>query len=194
MILEKKKSIAQDNNGTTLESFWASTSYILLVVVTQPLYTTFSEIFGRKRPLLVAYVFFFAGSLVFALANNMTAVIAGRVLQGLGGGGLDLLGEIIVSDMTTLKERSKYLGILALPISVGSILGPSLGAVFSSLVSWHWIGWINLPLLGISFFLVVFFLRLQPIEGKLGEKMKRLDWGGVLLSIPSITVRVNPPT
>src|SRR6266702_4717227 len=105
-MLIPSQSIAEQLNGTALESFWANISYMLCVVITQPLYTTISDTFGRKPPLYFAFLLFAVGSLAFALAQNMTTVIAGRVLQGLGGGGLDLLGEIIVADITTLQERS----------------------------------------------------------------------------------------
>lgn len=124
---------------------------------------------------------FAVGSLIFALAHNMTGVIAGRVLQGLGGGGLDVLGEIIVADITTLKDRAVYLGIMAIPTAAGSIMGPSVGALFSQYVSWKWIGWINLPLLGISYPLILFFLRLKRLESSMSEKTRQLDWTGMLL-------------
>lgn len=122
----------------------------------------------------------------------MATIIVGRVLQGLGGGGLDVLGEIIVADMTTLQERPLYLGLKALPIAIGSILGPTVGALFSSFVSWRWIGWVNLPLLGIAFPLVFFFLRLRPIDTSFKSNMKRLDWGGATLSLSGITLFVLP--
>jgi MFS family permease len=73
---------------------------------------------------------FFVGSIVFATAQNMTTIIAGRVLQGLGGGGIDVLAEVILADMTTLEERSKYLGLMAIPSAIGNIMGPTVGACF----------------------------------------------------------------
>ncbi|KAK5998602.1 MFS transporter L2 [Cladobotryum mycophilum] len=174
-------SIAEQLHGTTLQSFWASISFLLAVVITQPLYTSLSDIYGRKPLLQIAFLFFAIGSLVFALAQDMVGIIGGRVLQGLGGGGLDVLGEIIVADMTTLKDRSIYLGIMAIPTAAGSILGPSIGAIFSQYASWRWIGWINLPYLGVAYPLVVFFLRLQRLEVSLLEKTKQLDWIGMAL-------------
>lgn len=177
------QTIAQDLNGTTLEALWPGITYLLCVVVTQPVYTTVSDVFGRKPPLYAAFFLFIAGSLLFALAKTMAMVNAGRILQGLGGGGLDLLGEVIVADMTTLQERSLYIGLLALPIAVGSILGPTLGALFSGFASWRWIGWINLPLLGLAFFLVFFFLHLRPVETPFHTNVKRLDYGGIVLSV-----------
>lgn len=185
-------STAKQLNGTALESFWANISYMLCVVITQPVYTTISDTFGRKTPLYVAFLLFAVGSLAFALAQNMATIIAGRVLQGLGGGGLDLLGEIIVADITTLQERSLYLGLMALPIALGTILGPTIGALFSSFVSWRWIGWINLPLLGVAFPLVLFFLRTRPIETPFIASIKLLDWGGIFFSLAGITVFVVP--
>jgi hypothetical protein len=111
----------------------------------------------------------------------MGSVIAGRTLQGLGGGGLDVLSEIIVTDMTTLQERSLYLGLMAIPTALGSVFGPTAGGLFSSLVTWRWLGWINLPLLAISCALIVFFLRLRLVEQRRLSGLKRLDWGGISL-------------
>ncbi|KAI4860989.1 MFS general substrate transporter [Hypoxylon rubiginosum] len=185
-------AIANELHGTTLESFWAGIAYFLGLVVGQPLYASISDVFGRKPPLYVGFLLFTAGALTFSLAQNMAAIIAGRVIQGLGGGGLDVLGEIIVSDMTTLKERPLYLGIMALPIAIGSILGPTIGALFSDYVTWRWIGWINLPLLGVAFPLLAFFLRLRPLSSSLQAKMKRLDWGGMSLFAAGCTLFVLP--
>lgn len=165
---------------------------MLCVAVTQPLYTTTSDTFGRKPLLYVSFLFFLVGSLVFALAQNMPTVIAGRVLQGLGGGGLDVLGEIIVADITTLQERPLYLGLMAFPITLGTILGPAIGALFTTYVSWRWIGWINLPLLGVSVILVFFFLRTRPITIPFMVSVKSLDWGGIGLSVAGITAFVVP--
>ncbi|KAI1137810.1 major facilitator superfamily domain-containing protein [Hypoxylon sp. FL0543] len=122
----------------------------------------------------------------------MATIVVARVIQGLGAGGLDVLGEIIVSDMTSLKERPLYLGLMALPISLGSVLGPTVGALFSDFVTWRWIGWINLPLLGISCPLLVFFLRLRSLDSSLEAKVKRLDWGGMSLFAVGCTLFVLP--
>ncbi|KAK2024332.1 MFS general substrate transporter [Colletotrichum zoysiae] len=171
--------IAADLAGTSLESFWASISYLLAVTVTQPLYAALSDVLGRESCLYAAYMLFAVGSIVFGLAKTMSGVIAGRVLQGLGGGGLDVLSEIVVTDMTTLQERSLYLGLMAIPTALGSVLGPTMGGVFSSLVTWRWLGWINLPLLGISFSLTAVFLRLRPLEHSRISRLRTLDWVGM---------------
>lgn len=153
---------------------------MLAVVVMQPIYTSVSDVLGRKIPLYAAIVLFAVGSVVFATAQSMVVVILGRVLQGLGGGGLDVLQEIIVADITSLKERPLYLGLLAIPMAIGTILGPIAGALFSQFVSWRWIGWVNLPAMGVASSLT-FFLRLKPIDQSFRAKLARLDWLGIIL-------------
>lgn len=110
-------------------------SYLLAVTIVQPLYVATSDTFGRKAPLLVAFVFFAVGSLVFALARSLPVLIVGRILQGLGGGGLDVLAEVILADMTTLKERASYLGLTAISTALGSVLGPTVGGLFTDFVT-----------------------------------------------------------
>ncbi|KAL6697131.1 major facilitator superfamily domain-containing protein [Trichoderma pleuroticola] len=185
-------SIAEQLHGTTLQSFWAGIAFLLATVVTQPLYTSLSDIYGRKGLFQLAFFFFTIGSIVFGLAPNMPAVISGRLLQGLGGGGLDVLGEIIVADMTVLKERPTYLGIMAIPTAVGSILGPSLGALLCQYASWRWIGWINLPCLGVAYPLVLFCLKLKRVDSPLIQRTKQLDWIGIALFTSSCTLFVLP--
>ena len=111
----------------------------------------------------------------------MSIVLFGRILQGLGGGGLDVLGEVILADLTNLKERPLYLGLFALPMAGGGICGPVIGAALSEYVSWRWIGWINLPIVALGSGLSFFFLRLRPIEQSFRSKLLRLDWIGMLL-------------
>lgn len=94
----------------------------------QPVWASISNAFGRKPPFYISMGLFFVGSILFATAQNMGTIIAGRVLQGLGGGGIDVLVQVILADMTTLEERSKYLGLMAIPSAVGNIMGPTVGA------------------------------------------------------------------
>ena len=129
----------------------------------------------------MAFLLFFVGSIAFATANNMPSLIVGRILQGLGGGGLDVLGEVILADITTLKERPLYLGLFAVPLAGGGICGPIIGAAFSEYASWRWIGWLNLPLIAIGFGLSYFFLHQRPIDRSFKAKLRRLDWLGMLL-------------
>jgi MFS family permease len=93
-----------------------------------------------------------------------------------------------------LEERSKYLGLMAIPSAVGNIMGPFVGALFSPYISWRWIGWINLPLLDVGAMLLVFSLKLRamPLGATLTSNLNRLDWVGMPLVIVGITAFCVP--
>ena len=162
------------------------------MVVTQPIYITVSDALGRKLPLYVAFLLFFVGSIVFGVAHKMPVLIVGRILQGLGGGGLDVLSEIILADITSLKERPLYLGLYALPMAGGGVCGPIIGAAFSEFVNWRWIGWINLPIVAVGFLLAFFFLHLRPIDSSFQSNLRSLDWTGMLLFMIGSTTFALP--
>ncbi|KAK6069543.1 major facilitator superfamily transporter [Seiridium cupressi] len=138
-----------------------------------------SDALGRKLILNSASLLLAGGSIVSSVRKSMAVIILGRVLQGLGGGGLDVLSELIVADIT-LKERPLYNRLLAVPIAVGGILGPVLGAFFSELVDWRWIGWINLPLIAAGVVLSTAFLRLKPIEQSIKTRLAKIDRIGII--------------
>ena len=117
----------------------------------------------------------------------MKILIIGRAIQGVGGGGLEALSEIVLTDMTTLKERALWTGVLGFVWAAGSVMGPLLGAVFSEYASWRWIGWINLPLLGVAIVLIPPFLTLQTIKLSIKAKVRQLDWLGFCLFIVGLT-------
>ncbi|KAF4635087.1 hypothetical protein G7Y89_g3013 [Cudoniella acicularis] len=169
--------IAKDVGGTSLESLWASISFMLVVTVAQPIYSSASDVLGRKNSLYVSMLLFTIGCLVFAVAKSMRVIILGRVLQGLGGGGMDVLQVIILSDITTLRERPLYMGVIAVFNALGNVTGLVAAGVFAELVSWRWLGWVNLPMMGVAFLLTFFFLDLKPLE----MELRRMDWLGLIL-------------
>lgn len=179
--------IAQDLNATTLLSFWAGISFLLASVAFLPVHTAFSDIFGRK-PILYACILIFAvGAVVVGTAKNGATLVIGRTIQGVGGGGLEALSEIILTDLTTLKERPVYLGILGLMFAGGSILGPVVGALLSQYASWRWIAWINLPLVGVAMLLILPFLTLNTDRSPFRAKAGRIDWLGIALFMIGLT-------
>ncbi|EOA89526.1 hypothetical protein ACJQWK_02675 [Exserohilum turcicum] len=111
----------------------------------------------------------------------MNLIVAARLIKGLGAGGLDVLQTIILCDITPLKDRPRWLGVLSVANAVGAVTGPFIGGVFAERVGWPWLGWINLIAVGIAGILTFFFLRLKPVGGGLGDKMQKLDWSGFAL-------------
>ncbi|RYP55369.1 hypothetical protein DL768_000124 [Monosporascus sp. mg162] len=185
-------AITSQLHGTTLESFWASISFTLGIAITQPIYVSISDVLVRKPPLYASLVLFVVGAIVFAVADDMAVLIAGCLVQGLGGGGLYVLQDIILADITSLKERPMYLGLLAVAIALGTVSGPIVGALLSDFVDWRWIGRVNLPIVGVSFLAFVFFLRLRAIPMSFMAKLHRLDWFGMLLFAVGATAMALP--
>jgi EmrB/QacA subfamily drug resistance transporter len=125
---------------------WLFSTYLLAQAVSTPLYGRLADILGRKRLMLVGIGLFFLGSVLCGAAWSMTALIVGRVLQGLGAGAVMPVSMTITSDIYTLEERAKTQGYLASVWAISSVVGPTLGGVFSEFVSWRWIFFINVPL------------------------------------------------
>ncbi|KAF1813715.1 MFS general substrate transporter [Eremomyces bilateralis CBS 781.70] len=174
-------------NGTAIEAFWAGTSFLLTCTVFQPVIGSFSHIFGRKPVLYVVFVFFGVGSIVIAVAKNFTIILLGRSIQGIGGGGLIALTEIIVTDLIPLRLRGEWFSIIHTVYCVGTVLGPIVGGGFAQNVNWTWIFWINLPLLAFAAVLVFFFLQLNFKTTTFFDKLSRIDWIGTVIFIASTT-------
>lgn len=104
--------------------------------VFQPSFASFSNIFGRKPLVLTSILFFFVGAVIAGVAKNFTYMLVGRSLQGIGGGGIIALTEIIVTDIIPLRLRGNYFGILSAMWSIGSVTGPILGGGFAENVTW----------------------------------------------------------
>ncbi|KAJ6084921.1 hypothetical protein N7499_004550 [Penicillium canescens] len=186
--------IAQELNGTAIEAFWSGTSFLLCSTVFQPSFASFSNIFGRRPMILISLVFFCIGAIISAIANNFTYMLVGRSIQGVGGGGIISLSEVIITDLVPLRWRGQYFGILSAMWSVGSVTGPILGGGFAQNVSWRWIFYINFPFIGIGLILVILFLNLKLAPSSLIEKLRRIDYFGTVLFVGSISSFLIPLT
>lgn len=124
--------IAASLNGTAIEAFWAGTSFLLTSTVFQPVIGSFSSIFGRRLMIFGSLVFFGVGAIVAAVAhgsNGMAMILVGRSIQGIGGGGIIVLTEILVTDLVPLRVRGNYLSLIGGMWAVGSVAGPVIGTM-----------------------------------------------------------------
>jgi EmrB/QacA subfamily drug resistance transporter len=138
-------SVVDDIGGFT-QFPWLFSVYLLAQAVTVPVYGKLADLFGRKPVILFGIAAFFAGSLLCGVATSMTMLIVFRVVQGLGAGGIAPVTITIVGDLYTVEERARVQGYVASVWGVSSVVGPTLGGVFSEYVSWRWIFFINVPL------------------------------------------------
>jgi EmrB/QacA subfamily drug resistance transporter len=132
--------------GGFAEFPWLFSVYLLAQAVTVPVYGKLADVFGRKPVMLVGIGLFLLGSVLCGVAGSMGALIAFRAVQGLGAGAVQPMSMTIVGDLYSLRERAKVQGYIASVWAVSSVVGPTLGGVFSQYLSWRWIFFVNIPL------------------------------------------------
>ncbi|KIX93074.1 uncharacterized protein Z520_11131 [Fonsecaea multimorphosa CBS 102226] len=185
--------IAKKLHGTAIEAFWAGTSFLLASTVFQPNFASFSHIFGRMPVIMVSIALFFIGVMMAALSNDFGLLLAGRAVQGIGGGGVMAMTEIVVTDLVPLRYRGQWAGIIAGMWSIGSVSGPIIGGAFAQ-VQWRWIFWLNLPFIGIGSVMIPLFLRLNVVPQSIAAKLRRVDWVGTVIFVGSMTSFLIPLT
>jgi MFS family permease len=99
-------------HGTAIEGFWFGTSFLLTSTVFQPVFGSFSDIFGRKNMVYTSLVLFGVGAILAAVAHDTALMLVGRSIQGIGGGGVLVLSEIIVTDLVPLRFRGQYYSLI----------------------------------------------------------------------------------
>ncbi|KAH8423969.1 MDR family MFS transporter [Aspergillus melleus] len=169
-------TIARDIEAGELY-MWITNSYILSSTVVLPLFGQTANIFGRRWLMIISVVVFGVGSAMAGGARDSGMIIAGRAVQGIGGGGINTLVDIVICDLVPLRQRGKYVALMAAVWAVGTVIGPVLGGAFAEHVSWRWVFYINLPLCGASLILLLLFLRAThpPGSGTIWKQLQRVD-------------------
>jgi EmrB/QacA subfamily drug resistance transporter len=137
--------IASELGGLS-DTSWIAVGYLLAATIAAPLYGRMGDRYGRRNVLLVALGVFVVGSLACGLARGMYWLIAARVLQGLGGGGLMVLSQSLIGELVPPSERPRYQGYFAAVFTVSSVGGPVIGGFVVNHGDWRWLFLVNLPL------------------------------------------------
>ncbi len=168
--------IARDLDATTAGLQWVMNAYLLVLAAFVVSAGRLGDILGRRRLFLMGMAAFAGGSVVAAISNGEKALVAGRVLQGLGGSALLGLSLAIVSTVFAPGERARALGIWAGVSALALGLGPLVGGALVEAVSWRWLFWLNLPfcLLG------VVLVRASTAEQRDETAARRIDVAGVV--------------
>jgi EmrB/QacA subfamily drug resistance transporter len=168
--------IARDLGNFELIS-WVITTYLLTSTCVTPIVGKLSDLYGRRKMLNGCLALFMTGSALCALAPSMVPLILARALQGLGGGGLITMGQTIIADVVSPRERGRYAGYFAMVWGSASVLGPTVGGFVTQFYGWPWIFWINLPLGAAALLISDSALRKLSVE----RHESRVDYAGVAL-------------
>jgi MFS transporter, DHA2 family, multidrug resistance protein len=168
----------QGNLGATLSEIgWVSTSYSIANVIVIPLSAWLGLRFGKKRYFIFSLVAFVIASILCGLATNLTLLIVGRVIQGLGGGGLLAKAQALMFETVPREEQAKASTIFSLGVIGGPAIGPALGGYLTDNFGWRWIFFINIPLGIMAVFMATTFL---PPDDPHARKKGDVDWRGIL--------------
>ncbi|MFF3768039.1 DHA2 family efflux MFS transporter permease subunit [Streptomyces sp. NPDC001922] len=156
---------------------WVITAYLLTETVATVLVGKFGDMFGRKVVFQVSAGIFVVGSLLAGSAQSMAMLIGGRAIQGVGGGGLMVTAMALIADVIPLRQRGKYQGALGAVFGITTVVGPTLGGVFTDQATWRWCFYINIPIAAV---MVVMAARTIPVIRAAARPV--IDYAGIVLA------------
>ncbi len=155
---------------------WVVTAYLLAETVSTVLVGKFGDLFGRKIVFQLSAVVFVGGSVLAGAANGMMLLIVARAIQGIGGGGLMVTAMALIADVIPLRERGKYQGALGAVFGVTTVVGPTLGGLFTDHASWRWCFYVNVPVA-----IVMVVMAARTIPSVKAAVRPTIDYAGIVL-------------
>ncbi|WP_323766324.1 MDR family MFS transporter [Marinovum sp.] len=164
---------------------WVITAYLLASTIGAPVAGKLGDLFGRKVVVQLGIFVFLAGATLAGLAQSMGVLIAGRAIQGLGGGGLIVVAMAIVADVLPARQRGQAQGLLGAVFGVSTVIGPLIGGFLVEALSWHWIFFANFPVGLLA--LAVLHAALPNVKR---DSAVKLDMAGAFLLATLLSVAV----
>ena len=169
------------------DAAWIVNVYLIAFVAVMPIAGRISDIVGRRRTFVVAYLLFIVGSIVIPTATSMGPFLVGRVLTAIGGGAMVPVALAVVGDVYPVRSRARALGTLGAIETLGWVWGPLYGAVLVRFLSWQWQFWLNIPLallgLGATWWALA--------EHDRPPRRARVDWiGAILVTVALVSLNV----
>lgn len=177
--------IIRDLDGTQSAYTWVVTAALLSMTVTTPLWGKLADLFSKKLLVQIALVIFVIGSALAGVSQNTGTLIAFRVLQGIGTGGLVALSQIVIAAMIPPRERGRYAGYIGATFAVATVGGPLLGGVITDTdwLGWRWCFYVGVPFAAIALVLLQKTLKLPVVRRKV-----KIDWLGAFFLAASVSL------
>ncbi|MGO9589359.1 MAG: DHA2 family efflux MFS transporter permease subunit, partial [Candidatus Acidiferrales bacterium] len=173
--------IAGSFGASTNESTWVLTSYLVSNAIVLPVSAWLATRYGRKRYYMFCVVLFAASSFLCGLAPTLGLLVFFRVLQGIGGGGLQPSEQSILADTFSPEQRGMAFSIYAMAVVLAPAIGPTIGGWITDNYSWRWIFYINVPISIVSLFLSYRVVEDPPYlaEERIKAKKGGIDYIGL---------------
>ncbi|MFC9173735.1 MFS transporter [Streptomyces sp. NPDC057107] len=178
--------IISDLGGGQSAYTWVVTASLLAMTATTPLWGKLSDLFSKKLLVQIALVIYVLGSVVAGLSTSSGMLIACRVVQGIGVGGLSALAQIVMAAMIAPRERGRYSGYLGAVFAVATVGGPLLGGVITdtSWMGWRWCFYVGVPFAIVALIVLQKTLKL-PVVKREGVKV---DWSGAFFISAAVSL------
>ncbi|MFF3428866.1 MDR family MFS transporter [Streptomyces sp. NPDC002602] len=170
--------IISDLGGTQSSYTWVVTAALLSMTAATPLWGKLSDLFSKKLLVQISLVIYVLGSVVAGLSQNTGMLIACRVVQGIGVGGLSALAQIVMAAMISPRERGRYSGYLGAVFAVATVGGPLLGGVITDT---DWLGWRWCFYVGVPFAIIALIVLQKTLKLPVVRRDVKVDWLGAFL-------------
>ncbi|MGI5397922.1 MFS transporter [Streptomyces sp. CA-135486] len=177
--------IISDLGGGQSAYTWVVTAALLSMTATTPLWGKLADLFSKKLLVQIALIIYVAGSVVAGLAQSTGMLIACRVVQGIGVGGLTALAQIVMAAMIAPRERGRYSGYLGATFAVATVGGPLLGGVITDT---DWLGWRWCFYVGVPFALIALIVLQKTLKLPVVKRQVKVDWAGAFFISAAVSL------
>ncbi|MEU9856404.1 MDR family MFS transporter [Streptomyces sp. NPDC047974] len=177
--------IITDLEGGQSAYTWVVTATLLSMTATTPLWGKLADLFSKKLLIQIALTIYVAGSVVAGLSQSTGMLIACRVVQGIGVGGLTALSQVILAAMIAPRERGRYSGYLGAVFAVATVGGPLLGGVITDT---EWLGWRWCFYVGVPFALLALVVLQKTLKLPTVKREVKVDWAGAFFISAAVSL------